>query len=186
MRDVTVPLWFALSVQPRHEKAVAEALVFQQLETFVPLVRERRKWSDRVKAVEVPLFPGYAFCRFGFQDRFAVLNTRGVTGILGAGRCLDPVSEEQISALRKVVASGLQPRPYSYFSPGLPVTVGRGPLAGVRGTVLRNKGTTAVVISVDVLQRSIVVEVEPGALEPVSRPVLVTTASVCAAGLVCD
>jgi transcription antitermination factor NusG len=167
MRQPTLePLWFALRVQPRHERTVAEALAFQHLEPFAPFYRELRKWSDRVKAVELPLFPGYAFCRFAFADRFTVLNTRGVLGILGAGKLFDPVSDEQIAALRKVVQSGLAPRPYPYFAPGDPVVVERGPLAGVRGTVLRHKGTAALVITVDVLERSIVVEVDPGAVEP--------------------
>jgi len=163
---VMEPLWFALSVKPRHEKAVAEALAAQRLEPFVPLYLERRKWSSRLKTVALPLFPGYVFCRFDFRDRFTIWNTRGVIQILGAGKVFEPVSEDQIAALRTVLESGLDMRPYPHLDPGTPVAVTRGPLAGLRGTVSRSRGNSALIITVDVLQRSIVVEVEPDMVEP--------------------
>ncbi len=160
------PRWFALSVKPRHEKSVAQALRLQLFEEFLPLYREQHAWSDRTEWVAVPLFAGYVFCRFSFADRLAVLNTRGVLRILGAGNIFAPVSEEQIAELRAVVASGLPARPCSYLVPGEMVRVERGPLSGVRGMVLRNKGVTSVVVSVEILQRSVVVEVDSDAVRP--------------------
>jgi transcription antitermination factor NusG len=165
-QSIAQPRWFALSVKPRHEKSVVQALRLQQLEEFLPLYREQHAWSDRTRWVEVPLFAGYVFCRFSFADRLAVLNTRGVIRILGAGNIFAPVSEEQISELRAVVASGLPARPCSYLAPGEMVRVERGPLAGVRGMVLRHKGVTSVVVSVEILQRSVVVEVDSDAVRP--------------------
>jgi transcription antitermination factor NusG len=159
------PLWFALSVKPRHEKAVARALRTRQLEDFLPLYRESHAWSDRTKPVELPLFAGYVFCRFSYSERLVVLNTPGVTAILGAGKVFAPISEEQIEALRTIAASRVRARPCEYLPPGQLVRVESGPLAGVRGTVLRHKGGACVVISVEILQRSVAAEVEYGAVE---------------------
>jgi transcription antitermination factor NusG len=114
----------------------------------------------------MPLFAGYVFCRFCFHDRFVVLNTRGVIRILGAGSIFSPVSEDQIADLRVITASGLAALPHPYLAPGDMVRVERGPLAGVRGMVLRNKGFTSLVVSVEILQRSVVVEVESDVVQP--------------------
>ena len=160
------PLWFALTVKPRYEKAVARALRGKNLEEFLPLYRQDRAWSDRVKAVEFPLFSGYVFCRFSYADRFAVLNTPGVTAILGAGAIYAPIPDDEIAAIRTVVNSGLRARPWPYLVPGQMVRIESGPLAGVRGTVLRNKGVTCVVVTVELLQRSIAAEVDRGAVQP--------------------
>ena len=160
------PLWFAIAVKPRYEKAVARALRGKNLEEFLPLYREDRAWSDRVKAVEFPLFTGYVFCRFGSADRFAVLSTPGVTAILGAGAIYAPIPDDEIAAIRKVVNSRVRARPWPYIAPGQMVSIESGPLAGIRGTVLRNKGETCVVVSVELLQRSIAAEVDRGAVQP--------------------
>lgn len=167
LQPATRAHWFALNVKPRHEKAVAESLRRQELETFLPLYQEQHLWSDRTKRVEVPLFAGYVFCRFSFSDRLAVWNTRGVIRVLGAGcNIFAPITENQIAELRAIAASGLPARPCPYLVPGEMVRVDRGPLAGVQGMVLRNKGVTSVVVSVEILQRSVVVEVESNAVRP--------------------
>ena len=166
VEPVVRPHWFAINVKPRHEKSVAEALRRQGLESFLPLYQQRHVWSDRIKRVELPLFAGYVFCRFSFADRRTVWNTQGVIRVLGAGDVFAPVSEEQIAELRAVVASGLPARPCPYLASGEVVRVERGPLTGVRGTVLRNKGFTSVVVSVEILQRSVAVEVESGVVRP--------------------
>jgi len=166
LEPVTRAHWFALNVKPRHEKVVAESLRRQQLEAFLPVYQEQHAWSDRTKRVELPLFAGYVFCRFSFAERVAVWNTRGVVRVLGAGNIFAPVSDDQIAELRALVASGLPARPCPYLAPGEMVRVQRGPLAGVQGMVLRNKGVTSVVVSVQILQRSVVVEVESDAVRP--------------------
>lgn len=166
LQPVTQANWFALNVKPRHEKSVAEALRAQGLESFLPLYEERHAWSDRIKRVELPLFAGYVFCRFSFADRLVVWNTRGVIRVLGAGYVFAPLSEEQIAELRAVSISGLPARPCPYLAPGEAVRVQRGPLTGVRGTVVRSKGVTSVVISVEILQRSVIVEVGSDVVRP--------------------
>ena len=158
--------WFAINVKPRHEKRVAETLRVQGLESFLPVYQERHAWSDRVKRVELPLFAGYVFCRLSYADRHVVWNTRGIIRLLGAGNVFAPLSEEQIAELRAVEASGLPARPCPYIAAGEVVRVERGPLAGVRGKVLRHKGVTSVVVSVEILQRSVLVEVESEAVRP--------------------
>jgi len=158
--------WFAINVKPRHEKSVTEALRRQGLELFLPLYQESHAWSDRIKRVELPLFAGYVFCRFSFADRVKVWSTRGVIRVLGAGNVFAPLSEDQIADLRAVVASGLPSRPCPYLVPGEPVRVERGPLIGLRGTVLRNKGVASIVVSIEILQRSVAVEVESDVLQP--------------------
>jgi transcription antitermination factor NusG len=165
-QSIAQPLWFALSVKPRHEKSVAQALRLRQLEEFLPLYQEQHAWSDRMKPVKLPLFCGYVFCRFSFADRLTVLSTRGVTRILGAGNIFAPISEEQIAELRAIVASGLPARPCSCPVPGERVRVERGPLCGVRGTVLRTKRTTSIVVSVEILRRSVAVEVHSDHVRP--------------------
>ena len=178
IRQAAPAHWFALSVKPRHEKSVAQALQRQGLDEYLPLYREQHAWSDRSKRVEMPLFAGYVFCRFCFHDRFVVLNTRGVTRILGAGSVFSPISEEQIAELRAITASGLSALPHPYVEPGDMVRVERGPLTGVRGMVIRNKGVTSLVVSVEILQRSVVVEVESEVVRPeVFRRRLIRAAS---------
>jgi len=151
-------LWFALVVKPRHEKSVARGLRAKQLEEFLPLYRERRTWSDRTKAVEFPLFSGYVFCRFAYAERIPVLNTPGVVCILGAGEVFAPIAETEMETIRLIAQSGLPAKPCPYLSVGEVVRVEEGPLAGINGIVIRNKGATSVVISVELLRRSVAVE----------------------------
>jgi transcription antitermination factor NusG len=175
--NISCPAWFAVSVKPRHEKAVGRFLRERDLVQFVPLCRGRRAWSDRVKKVDLPLFAGYVFCRFSYADRLNVLSTPGVTGILGAGKVFSPISEEQIAALRTIVASGAPARPCDYLPPGQIVRVEDGPLAGVSGTVLRSHGSASIVISIEILQRSVAVELDVFSVKP-ARPAMRTAAAV--------
>ena len=177
--NIETPLWFALTVKPRYEKSVSRALRARNLEEFLPLYKEKREWSDRVKAVEFPLFSGYVFCRFDYADRLTVLNTPGVASILGAGAIYAPIPEDEIAAIRLIVNSGVRARPWAYLAPGQTVRVDQGPLAGLRGTVLRNKGVTCVVISVELLRRSIAAEVDSCAVQPVMTSALASAGRSC-------
>jgi transcription antitermination factor NusG len=171
LENVTRPLWFAVAVKSRHEKAVGEALGMSDIEHFVPVYRERRAWSDRTKFAEVPMFAGYVFTRFRYEERLRVLNTRGVISILGGGKVFSPVSDEQIASLRTIVNSGTQPRPCAYLAPGQVIQVERGPLAGIRGSIVRLKGQTCIVVSIEILQRSVAVEVDADAVRPIQARV---------------
>jgi transcription antitermination factor NusG len=158
--------WYALSVKPRHEKVATSSLQSKGLEVFNPLYTMRRRWSDRIKDVEVTLFPGYVFCRFGFERRMSVLCTPSVTSIVCVGKQAVPISNAEIAAIQAIVASGRSVAPCPYISPGHQVKVITGCLEGVFGTVVRVKGSCRVVVSIELLQRSVAVEVDFEDLQP--------------------
>ena len=169
--SVSAP-WFAVQVQSRREAAVAESLRHSGLDPFLPLYRVRARWSDRIKTVERCLFPGYLFCRLDPDARLTVLLTRHVIQILGAGRELTPVPDADIERVRLMVASPLTLMPCAYVDPkvGDRVRIRSGPLAGLEGIVQRSQHALRVVVSLEMLQRSIAAEVELDWLEYLSSP----------------
>jgi transcription antitermination factor NusG len=152
--------WFALTSRPRHEKTVAENLRGKGLESFVPLYRARRQWTDRVQSVELPLFPGYVFCRFAYASRLPVLNTPGVMSVVGFSDVPTPVADEEISRIRAIQASGLPARPWPYLSVGQRARIEWGSLAGLEGVLIREKDALRVVVSVELLRRAVAVEID--------------------------
>jgi transcription antitermination factor NusG len=152
--------WYALTVKPRHERTAAQNLRQKGLEDFSPVYRTRRRWSDRLKDLELHLFPGYVFCRFTYGERMQVLNTPSVTSIVGFGRMPTPVDEAEIEAVRRILASGYPALPWPYLKTGQQVRIEDGCLAGLTGTVVREKDTSRVVVNVELLQRSVAVEID--------------------------
>ncbi len=168
--------WFAVTVKPNHDKAVATALQLRGLEVFLPLYRTRRRWSDRIKELQLPLFPGYVFCRFARESRAAVLSTPGVTSVVGFGHQPAPIPELEIESVRITVASGLPLAPWPFLRAGDRVRLEYGPLAGIEGILLQIKDGWRVVVSVELLQRSVAVEVDRDMVARV-RPVAVKDSS---------
>ena len=162
--------WYALTVKPRHERTAALNLRQKGLEDFSPVCRVRRRWSDRTKELEQHLFPGYVFCRFAYADRLRVLNTPSVTSIIGFGRMPAPVDEAEILAVRSIVASGYPALPWPYLRPGQQVRIEDGCLAGLSGTVVREKDLCRVVVNVELLQRSVAVEIDRELLAAARNP----------------
>jgi transcription antitermination factor NusG len=158
--------WFAVAVQPNHEKSVDEYLKMRGLEALCPRYATRRSWSDRVKVVELPLFSGYVFCRFSFEERLAVLSTPGVRSLVSFGSVPAPIPGEEIKALQSIGTSGLPARPWPYLRVGQTVRVTRGCLEGIQGIIVREKHLFRIVVSVDMLMRSVAVEVERDDIEP--------------------
>jgi transcription antitermination factor NusG len=152
--------WFALTVKPRHEKAAAQNLRLRGLEEFLPLYNSRRQWSDRTQTVTLPLFPGYVFCRFTPSECLQVLNTPCVSSVVGFGRQASPVDDSEIAAIRTMVASGLPIQPWDYIHAGDTVQITGGALEGIRGIALRDKGVDRVVVNVELLRRSVAVEID--------------------------
>ena len=165
---MSAPSWFAIRVRPKHERAAAINLGRQGFEEYVPVHRVRRRWSDRVKEMDAVLFPGYIFCRFPRHDRLRVLNSPSVESIVGFGRTDIPVDDSEIQAMRTLVASGRPLAPWPFLRIGQDVAIENGPLAGVRGVVLRDQDSWRVVVSVEALDRSIAVEVDRDMLRPES------------------
>jgi transcription antitermination factor NusG len=159
--------WYALQVRPRFEKIIATTLLNKGYEGFLPLYRNRSRWSDRIKEVELPLFPGYLFCRFDINKRLPILVTPGVMHVVGIGKIPYPVEEDEIAALQAIVISGLQAEPRSYLNIGAKVRIEIGPLAGLEGILLALKGTSKLIISVSLLQRSVAVHIDESWVVPV-------------------
>jgi len=160
--------WYALTVRYQHEVAVRSALEFKGFEAMAPTYRTRRRWSDRVKEIDLPLFAGYVFCRFTFAERVMVLDAPGVAKVVEFGGAPAEVSEAEIAAIRAVMDSRLPVRPWPYLKAGDRVRVERGPLRGVEGTLLREeRDRPQLVIGIEMLQRSLAVEVEADIVTPV-------------------
>ena len=162
--------WFALHVHARKESFVASQLENQGIECFLPRYKILRKWSDRMKEVELPLFPSYLFSRFDFQNRRPIVTTSGILQIVGNGRIAIPIADEEISAIQAAVRSGLPHQPWPFIEVGERVRVTYGTLAGLEGILVNFKGDHRVVLSVSLLQRSVALEVELEWLVPVREP----------------
>jgi transcription antitermination factor NusG len=152
--------WYALHVKANFERVAATILEGKNLEIYLPTYRRRRCWSDRIKEIECPLFPGYVFCRFDVNSRLPILTTSGVRSIVGNGRMPAPIAEEEISAIQKVTRSGLAAMPWPFLRVGQHVAVRKGPLAGMEGILLSQPNRYRIVISISLLQRSIATEID--------------------------
>ncbi len=162
--------WYALTVKPRHEAVAAFSLRQKGLEDFSPTYCARRRWSDRIKEVELNLFPGYIFCRFSYAQRLQVLNTPQVLSIVGFGKTMAPLEEAEIMMVRAIVVSGRPARPWPYLKVGQQVRIENGCLAGLTGTLVRERDVSRVVVSVDLLQRSVAVEIDRDAIGSLKPP----------------
>ncbi len=162
--------WFALYVKPRHERAIAEALRAKGFEQFLPLYKARRRWSDRVKELEAPLFPRYVFCRFGALDHLRVVTTPGVWCVVGTGKRPVSIPESEMAALQTVVRSGLCAHPWPFLRAGQMVRIDAGPLRGLEGILAASRNAQRLVISVTLLQRSVAVEVDRLYVTPIGAP----------------
>ncbi len=152
--------WFAILVRTGRERTANLLLENAGYECFLPVSKSARRWSDRTKVVEIPLFPGYLFCRMNPHNRLTVLMTPGVLQIVGVGKTPIPVEEEEIEAIQLVQKSGLSTMPWPYMQIGNVAQILEGPLRGLTGIVVRIKSGMKLVLSVSLLQRSVAVEVE--------------------------
>jgi transcription antitermination factor NusG len=153
--------WFGIHVKSQCEVQAFDELVFRGFEAFLPRYEVKRRWSDRVKVLNLPLFPGYLFCRFEFSDRARVLLARGVVRILSVGSKPTPISDSEIRSVQTLVVSKAVLEPWPYLQSGTRVRIAAGPLAGVEGIVIRaENGRSRVVVSVDLLQRAVATEID--------------------------
>jgi transcription antitermination factor NusG len=162
--------WFAVTVHPKHEYLAERALKYQGLETYLPVRRVQRQWSDRRKQLDAVLFPGYLFCRFESRDKLRVMQSPGVRGIVSAGRDPLPVEESELASIRALIASGRPLGVYPYVCAGQRVRISGGPLDSVRGVIQRVKkhahDVWRVVVSVETLGYSVCVEVDADQIVP--------------------
>jgi transcription antitermination factor NusG len=168
-----VPQWYALRLRSNREFQVRAALEGLSIETFLPTWSEDVRWSDRLKRTERVLFPGYVFVRIiEWSQVYAALCTRGVVQLLPNSFKPTPIDEREIENVRLVMASRLASTPCE-FAAGELVTIDSGPLAGVSGVVKKTKGALRVVVSVEILRRSVAIELDADTLlkTPLKGPV---------------
>jgi transcription antitermination factor NusG len=162
--------WYALQVKPKFERVVGTLLQGKNIENYLPTYRKRRTWSDRVKEIEAPLFPGYVFSRFDVNDRLPVLMTSGVLRIVGIGRIPAEIAEEEIGAVRRIVQSGISAMPWPFPRVGQRIVVAKGPLEGTEGVLVAVRNRYRIVVSISLLQRSISAEVDAEWVSAVQSP----------------
>jgi transcription antitermination factor NusG len=151
--------WFALRVKPNHEKKVSFSIADRGFEEFLPLYPVR-KWTEGKKDVQAPLFPGYVFCKFDRSSWVPVIRTPGVIDVVRCGKSPAGIADEEIASLQQVHRLRATMEPWPYLKTGQTVNISAGPLAGVSGTLVEVKRLVRLVLSVSLLQRSVLVEVD--------------------------
>jgi transcription antitermination factor NusG len=156
----TTDPWFALQTKPKNEKQVERLLTKKGYECCLPIYRQKRRWSDRVIELELPLFPMYIFCRFNSSAIGKAISTPGVTRIVGFGGQPAEVEVEEVEALQLLGRSRLLREPWSYIPDGTLVKVETGPLIGAQGVICCSGDKQRLVISVTLLQRSVAIQLD--------------------------
>ena len=162
--------WYAITTQPRHEKAVAERLQFKAIETFLPLITARSRWKDRSVLIDRPIFPGYVFTRIVLRDRQQVFSVPGVVKMLSCNGSAAGIDDAEIDAVRLCLMSGRAPEPHPFLQAGERVRVRSGALAGLQGLVTRQKNHCRIVVSIPLIHQSVAVEIDAHLLEPLDKP----------------
>jgi transcription antitermination factor NusG len=152
--------WYALYTSANHEKGVAEQLARRSIEKFLPLYESVRRWKDRRKLLQLPLFPGYVFVRVALRNRLPILQIPGVVRLVGSNGTPTPLFDEEVESLRRALESEVRAEPHPYLSKGRKVQISTGPLAGRNAIVIRHKGKRRVVISTELIQRSIMLDID--------------------------
>ena len=156
--------WFAVVIRSSQMNLASTALQRLGYELFQPARTVRRQWSDRVKVILEPLFPGYLFCRFDPQNRLPVLTAPGVLSIVSVGKKLLPVDDGEIETIRTLLNSRFPVNPHPYLKAGQRVRIEGGALGGVEGLLIAVRSEYRVIASITILQRSVSVEIDPARL----------------------
>jgi transcription antitermination factor NusG len=162
--------WYAVSTRSRQEKVAAGVLEAAGVDHFLPLHTEKRKWSDRMQTVSLPLFPGYLFVHIDIAgpSKLVVQKTPGIVRLVGDQTGPLAIPEAEIENIQSLVAGELEVTPYPFLSEGDRVRVIRGPLLGMEGTLVRLGTKTQIVISIQIIHRSLAVTISARDIEPVT------------------
>ncbi len=160
--------WYAIRVRSNYEKNVGIALNARGYQEFVPLYRKRSQWTDRVASLEVPLFPGYVFCRLNIEKRLPVLTAPGVVSIVGFGSDFISVPDAEIDAIRHALTCGALVLPHPYLRVGQRVRIERGAMTGVEGLLLRVRDDFRLVVSINILMRSVAIQIDRDWISPIN------------------
>ena len=161
--------WYAIQVAAKKEKLVASVLTEKGYECFLPLYPKRTTWSDRIKVTSVPLFRGYVFSRFDVRFRLPILVTLSVQDVVGNGKIPAAIPERDLDAIRIVLQNGVPIEPCDCLQAGDVVRVTKGPLAGIEGSFIQYRGSSRLILSVPLIQRSVAVEIDRLYIEPVQK-----------------
>ena len=152
--------WFAVQTRSRHEKVVRSQLELRNVETFLPTKKRLSQWTDRKKEVEVPLFAGYCFAKFSLADRLSVLQSQGVVRLIGSGKQPEPIPDDEIESLKKLITSSSDYVCCPYLREGMLVEVIHGPLQGVKGRLVREARPCRLVLNISLIQRAVTIEID--------------------------
>jgi transcription antitermination factor NusG len=158
--------WFAVQVWTGREQRCADRLSQRRYEVLLPSYPEFHRWSDRLKRVERPLFPGYLFCRTSAESVGKIVTTPWIIRIVGSENGPVPVAAEEVAALKRVVDQGLKAEPWDYIRVGERVRICDGPLTGAEGLIVRTKSQHRLILSVSLLARSVAVEIDSWCVQP--------------------
>jgi transcription antitermination factor NusG len=158
--------WYAAHVRSRHERQVARQLEERRVSCFLPVYRSVRRWKDRRKELDMVLFPGYVFVHLDLKDRLRVLQVPSVVRFVSFNGYPAPLPDGDIEALSNGLAKGVRAEPHPYLKVGNRVRVKYGPMAGTQGILVRRKDKFRIVLSIDLIMRSVAVEVDEADVEP--------------------
>lgn len=162
------PSWYALHTRHQHEKNVARGLEGKGFEVFLPLYTAVHRWKDRDKQLSLPLFPCYVFLRSPLERWQPVLTTPGVHSVLGFGGKRSMIPSSEIEAIRRMIGSPMKAEPHPFLKCGDRVRLRAGSLQGLEGILIRKRNVWKLLVSVEMLQRSVAVEVDASIVEPVA------------------
>jgi transcription antitermination factor NusG len=167
--DVAVSSWFAIQTKPRHEKKVAGDLQGRGVTAFLPLFSALHQWSDRRRLVQMPLFPGYVFVRIGgaADSRIPILRTNGVLNFVGIRGIGIAIPESQIDAVQTILDHQIPFTPYPFLSVGRQVRIQGGSLDGLQGILVAKNTDQSLIVSVELIQRSLAIRVAGYRVVPV-------------------
>lgn len=158
--------WFAAYTCCNHEKRVAAELTHRACESFLPLYTCTRRWRDRRVQLHVPLFPGYVFVRLALRDRLRALQVPGIVRLVGFNGSPTPLPDEELRILREGLSKNSSAMPYPFLTIGRRVRIAAGPFAGLEGILRRKKNNLRVVVSLELIQRSVAVDVDSADVAP--------------------
>jgi transcription antitermination factor NusG len=160
------PHWYAIYTNANHEKRIAEQLALRSVEHFLPLYESVRRWKDRRVVLNLPLFAGYVFVRMALRDKLQVVQIPGVAHLVGFAGTPVALPDAEIETLSASLKNGVAAEPHPFLSVGRRVRVRAGPLAGLTGTLVEKKTKFRLVISIELIQRSLAVQIDAQDVEP--------------------
>ena len=162
--------WYALYTRHQHERSVANLLAGKGFQTFLPLYSTVHRWKDRRKHLLLPLYPGYVFLRDRLDRKLTIMMTPGVHSMVGTTDGPEPIPDFEIDVVKRIIESSLTVEPHPFLRDGDRVRVMYGPLEGIEGILLRKKNSLRLVMSVEMLMKSVAVEIDAFMVERISRP----------------